>query len=239
MNEKTSYTGPRSRKMTTAADIVFCIDATYSMQPCFDSVKAEVDTFVSGLQSKADVDFRLRLIAYRDLHDPGARNDPPWTITSFTNSVDEFRNALASVTASGGGDLPESTLDALYLALHSPWRPNKTHKTIVLLTDDDTHPKLAASTYNRPDNDVYRVIQDFQTLRHAMLYMVLPEYPLYTQIEQSMKAADRKILAQWVPKAKDDERYKGLRAVPWSALLKMLGETISLTSVAVAQSSGG
>lgn len=227
---------PIADKINTKADIVFCIDSTGSMKPCIDGVKNAVYEFVAGLQSAANVDFRLRLIAYRDLHDPSWKGDP-WKLTQFTSSIDKFRTDLSNLSANGGGDNrgAESTLDALYHAIHSDWRLSKTYKAIVLLTDDNTHPTLHSSTYSRHDNDIYRVIQDFQGLRHILLYMVLPDYPAYQQIERSMNDADRKIVAYYIPK--DDPDCEGLKSVDWQSLLKMLGETISITSVVVAQSS--
>lgn len=220
---------PVSDKIKTSADIVFCMDGTGSMDPCFEGVRNSLVGFVEGLQTAAEVDFRLRLIAYRDRHDPACGTK--WDIHGFTSSVSEFREQLSKIKPMGGGDAPESTLDALYLAIHSAWRPHKTYKTIVLLTDADTHANLSSETYKRPDNDVHRVIQDFQTLRHVLLFMVAPKYPTYEKIEQAMKHADRKIVANFVPVG--DERYKGLAAVPWPTLMKVVGETISRTSVAV------
>jgi hypothetical protein len=235
--ETYTYDGPTAAKMDTAADIVFCIDATGSMGPCIESIKNGIDKFALSLQTKAEVNYILRLIAYRDLHDPSAKDDPPWVFTTFTPSTEEFRRHLSSIKAEGGGDYrgAESTLDALYYAIHSEWRPPeiKAHKTIILLTDDNTHLSLHPSTYRRMDNDIYRVIQDFQTLRHIMLFMVAPDYPAYRTIQQSMRAAvtvpDQSIYSHFVPPG--DERYEGLKGVEWDALLQMLGETISQSSL--------
>lgn len=233
--ETFTYDGPAAAKMETAADIVFCIDATGSMGPCIESIKNRVDKFARSLQSKAEVDYRLRLIAYRDLHDPTAKGDQPWVFTGFTASADDFRRQLAGVKAEGGGDYrgAESTLDALYYAIHSDWRPReaKAHKTIVLLTDDNTHLRLHPTTYQRMDNDIDRVIQDFQTLSHVMLFMVVPDYPAYRTLQRSMMAAGRSITSHFVPPG--DERYEGLKGVEWDALLQMLGETISQSSLDV------
>ena len=49
-------------KPRTKADIVFCVDSTESMQRCIDGVKAGLNRFAEGLQSAANVDFRLRLV---------------------------------------------------------------------------------------------------------------------------------------------------------------------------------
>ena len=61
---------PKAQKLSTQADIVFCIDATASMQRCIDGVKQGLTNFIEGIHSAATVDYRLRLIAFRDLHDP-------------------------------------------------------------------------------------------------------------------------------------------------------------------------
>jgi hypothetical protein len=220
---------PSAQRLQTQADIVFCVDATASMKPCIDGVLSGLHRFAEGIQTAAAVDYRLRLIAYRDLHDPTCTVG--WDIFEFSSKLDEFRYHLNKIRAHCNQKHrgAESTLDAIYHAIHSSWRTHKTHKTIVVLTDDNTHPRLHRTTYNRPDNDVNRVIQDFQELRHAMLFMVAPKYPLYSKIEQSMIAAERKVVAVWVPE--NDERYEGLGAVDWGPLMNMLGEVVSATSI--------
>ena len=223
---------PQAAKIATQADIVFCVDATGSMQPCIDGVRSGILSLVNGLASAASVDFRLRLIAYRDIQPHGCTT--PWEIHPFTNSPDQFKAQLASVRAQGGGDPPESTLDALYLALHSDWRASNTHKTIVLLTDDDTHPTLHRSTYRGHDNNVRRVIADFQALGHVMLFLVAPRFPVYQQLEQSFQDNQRKVIANWVAYT---AQHAGLASVDWRPLMRMIGEVVSATSVVMTQQS--
>ena len=222
---------PTARKIQTQADIVFCVDITASMNPCIEGVRNGMQSFADGLQSAASVNFRLRLIGYRDLHDITATNEE-WSIFPFTEELEEFRRQLASLRAGGGGDAPESTLDAIYLGIHSKWRQRRTHKTVVVMTDADTHPTLHSKTYQRPDNNIYRVIQDFQELRHAMLFIVAPKYPLYSQLEQSMNDAERKVIARWVPKG---AVHTGLSNIDWEPLMTMLGQVVSATSIVTSQ----
>jgi len=229
---------PSAQRIETQADIVFCLDATASMQPCIEGVKKGLNLFAEGLQTAATVDYRLRLIAYRDLHDPTCTVD--WDVFDFTDNLEEFRSWLNQIRAECNQEYrgAESALDALYMALHSRWRPLKTHKTIVLLTDDDTHPTLHPKTYAPNaqavlDNNIERIIQDFQGLRHAMLFIVAPKYPLYSQLGKAMTDATRKVIAHWVPM--DDSRYEGLNGVNWEPLMSMLGQVVSATSLVVSQ----
>ena len=99
------------------ADIVFCIDATGSMDPCFSGIKTNLDEFLSGLDSHGAVDWRFKLLAYRDKHD--ANCGIPWQEFEFTNSATVFLSQLNSIRPNGGGDLPESTLDALFFSIKS------------------------------------------------------------------------------------------------------------------------
>ena len=109
-------------KSERKADIVFCIDATGSMTPCFDGIMENIENFIEGLDSEGAVDWRFRLLAYRDKH-----NDPdsPWENFPFTSSSSEFIAQLRSVEPSGGrsassmNEDSESTLDALYIAIKS------------------------------------------------------------------------------------------------------------------------
>ncbi|APH70039.1 hypothetical protein BSQ44_00580 [Aquibium oceanicum] len=202
------------------------------MKPCFEALVANLDTFIASLQTEASVDIRLRLVGFRDLHDPTCEYG--WDIHEFTENVAQFRSQLSKLEAKCGQKSrgAESSLDALFFAIHSDWRKSKTHRTIILITDDDAYDKLHASLYNRPDNGVERVIQDIQEMRHSMLFMVCPRFAIYRRIADSMVSADRKIAAVWVSN-KDGETYQELANLNWASLLKMLGQSISKTSITV------
>jgi hypothetical protein len=221
-----------AQRPNTKADIVFCIDATSSMQPCFEALIANLDTFIASLQSEANVDVRLRLIGFRDLHDPTCKHD--WTIFDFTGDVSEFRRQLGSLEAKCGQEYrgAESSMDALFFGVHSDWRESKTHRTIVMITDDNTYSALHHSLYDRPDNGVERVIQDIQEMRHSMVFLVCPKFPIYQKIADAMATPDQKIGALWVSD-RDGDTYKELANLNWASLLRMLGQTISKTSIIV------
>lgn len=123
----------------------------------------------------------------------------------------------------------ESALDAIYLALNSQWRDGNVHKAIILLTDRDSHATLSKATYNMPDNTIKRVIQEFQQLQHALLYLLAPETELYRRLEQAGDRAGRQVLCQFF--SESDPDYRGLAKVDWQKFMSVLGKTVSTTSI--------
>lgn len=225
---------PKAQKKAAKADIVFCVDATGSMAPCISGLKKSIGQFVEGLRSAADLDFRLRLIGYRDLHDRTCAT--PWVRTEFTRDINEFSRVLFELEAEGGGTYrgAESSLDALYMAIHSQWREERELKCILLFSDDNTHTTLHPSTYSRPDNGLPRVVQDAQTLKHGLFYLMVPEYDAYVELERSLQRARRRIILWPVPKyentAEQESRLAGLANVEFEAVMRWLGDLISESS---------
>ena len=211
------------------ADIVFCVDATFSMDPCFLGVKNNIREFIDGLNTQGEVDWRFKLLAYRDKH---SNPETLWQEFEFTNSAEVFKKNLDSVTPIGGNDLPESTLDALYISIKSKWRTDaELQRVIVLLTDADSHPLLHPTTYNFPDNNIDRVVQEFQTLKHSMLFMIAPDFPIYKKLDEAMTKANKKIFFKPLPinetKTDIEDKYRGLNNVNFKIMLKIISESIS------------
>ncbi|MFO0956817.1 MAG: VWA domain-containing protein [Isosphaeraceae bacterium] len=115
-------------------DILFVLDATASMQFAIDGVRAGIRDFAEGL-GKEQLDSRIGLVAFRDEQNPG--EDP--VVLEFaggplTDDLAEFRKKVAQLHATGGGDVPETSLEALRLASQQPFRPKST-RVLVLITD--------------------------------------------------------------------------------------------------------
>ena len=112
------------------ADIVFAIDTTSSMGNAIQKVKLYVNKFASELDNK-DVNYRFGLVEYRDLYEDGLNT----TINhGWYNDADSFKTAISKLSVAGGGDDPESAVDALYTARNMKYRPS-VNKYIVLVTD--------------------------------------------------------------------------------------------------------
>ena len=141
--------GPAVAKgLTYAVDIVFCIDVTGSMTPILDAVKANALRFYDDVQANLtdkgkNVDeLRVRIIAFRDF-----AADPETALqeSSFFALPDErtiFGAFVDGLIPEGGGDAPESGLEAVALAINSPWtsRGDRRRQVIVVWTDQPAHP---------------------------------------------------------------------------------------------------
>ena len=112
---------PQSRAKTKGvADIVFVVDISGSMAPCIDALRQNIEAFVETL-SRGDAnnaapvkDWRAKVVGYRDF-DAATSEGLPWIVdNSFVADTGALKAQLAGLQANGGGDEPESLLDALY-----------------------------------------------------------------------------------------------------------------------------
>ena len=151
-NNQGSYQGGQGMDYTV--DMVFCIDATGSMEDFTGSqtriinmVKKNALNFYSDLneamteKSKAIRQLRVRIVAFRDYVADGA---DAMLVTDFfmlPQQAEEFEACVNSITAAGGGDVPEDGLEALAYAIRSDWTDETAKKrhVIVVWTDADTH----------------------------------------------------------------------------------------------------
>jgi hypothetical protein len=146
-----------------AVDIVMCIDATGSMGHTLDHVKESALTFHTRLskvmhdKGKAISQLRLKVIAFRDF---GDRADDAIAQTDFLVLPDQdtdFDRFVRGLLATGGGDWPESGLEALALAVQSPWEQglDRRRHVIVVFTDAPAHPlgsPAQTSAHNYPQS---------------------------------------------------------------------------------------
>ena len=105
------------------------------------------------------------MIAFRDFVADGAaalEESPFFTLPADRSSFSEFVNGLI---AQGGGDAPESGLEAVALAINSPWTTigDRRRQVIVVWTDQPRPQALDASVV--PADLASRVPADFSALR--------------------------------------------------------------------------
>ena len=112
---------PQARTRTKGvADIVFTVDISGSMSPCIDALRTNIEAFIDSL-SRGDAnnsapvkDWRGKVVGYRDIEEADAEG-LPWIVDNpFVRDAGALKAQLAALQAMGGGDEPESLLDALY-----------------------------------------------------------------------------------------------------------------------------
>ena len=121
---------------TGKADVAFVIDTTGSMSDAIYGVKENVNEFTEKLVNEYNVDANFSLIEFRDINVDGPESTKLHKNVSnnwFTN-VNNYKNEVASLTVSGGGDLEETPIDGLEMARRLDWRSDSV-KFVILVTD--------------------------------------------------------------------------------------------------------
>ncbi len=130
-----------------AVDIVMCIDVTSSMRPVIDEVKDNAIGFREHFERKlAEKDkrveqLRVRVVAYRDFAvDADALQTSEFFVLPEKQAA--FESFVRGLTHGGGGDAPESGLDALAIAMRSDWvrSLDRRRHVVILFTDAPSHP---------------------------------------------------------------------------------------------------
>ena len=185
----------------TNVDIVFVIDATESMQPLIDKVKSLTLTFREELEKGLEKNrrrinnLRMKVIVFRDYYvdDVYAMEESRFFI--LPEESQDFYNFVSKIRAGGGGDEPESGLEALALALRSDFVKDgdKKRHVIVLFTDASAH-EFEQQKDGVPDNypnKMFRNLGDlYQTWGTGQDALgVASDYP-----EQMSKDAKRLVL---------------------------------------------
>jgi len=140
-------------------DMALCIDATGSMGPVLEQVKTNALRFYSDIsaalteKSKVIAGMRVRVVAFRDFYVDGDRALQSSEFFSLPEQAAQFERFVKELRADGGGDEPESALEALAVAIKSPWtrEGQRQRHLIVLWTDASAHPLEKAST-DMPSN---------------------------------------------------------------------------------------
>ncbi|NOU92779.1 VWA domain-containing protein [Paenibacillus sp. LMG 31456] len=127
--------GKISKGITDSSDIVFVIDVTASMGGVIDYVKETVKSFADSVPSGSN----FAIVAYRDINYVDLDNRD-LEFFQFTNDKDLLKANLDTLVASGGGDLDESGLEAIHMAVNK-LSESTNSKRIIFITDAPVHDK--------------------------------------------------------------------------------------------------
>lgn len=116
-----------------AVDLVFCIDATGSMEDDIDEVKSRAKEIIQKLRNEVP-NLRLGLVTYRDYAVDGANHLDPKDFVPLTDDWDLVNSRIQGIEVHGGGDTPEDVIDGLMKSLNMKWH-DKVGKFVILIGD--------------------------------------------------------------------------------------------------------
>ena len=136
------------RGIACTVDLVLVVDATGSMSATVDRIRDRSTSLYRDLHAamvrRARIlrQLRVRVVAYRDFY-----ADPPadaLVVSAFFALPDEeigLSRFVARLVAKGGGDEPETGLEALAEAIRSPWSAGgpRSRQVVVVCTDASAH----------------------------------------------------------------------------------------------------
>jgi hypothetical protein len=126
--------------LTFQTDFALVVDTTGSMGSSIGRVKTQASSLIDAVFAGGKNDGRIGVVGFKDT----TNGEPSRVILPFTDQ-DEFSarkstaiSAINGITVGGGGDIPETALDGLRLALNGSmgeWRFGAGVRRIALFTD--------------------------------------------------------------------------------------------------------
>jgi uncharacterized protein YegL len=231
--------GVKKPKLRGVVDIIFLIDVSGSMAPAIEKLTKNIDFFIKNIDPTKIKNYRVKIGSFSDLEVDSsnlAMNlDRPWRenpqITQSLNLIKNDLNECKQLVLDfyGGGDEPESSLDAIYRAIDLFTEdPNKRKRVIVLFTD--ASPKeIHSSTIDSDDTDredkVQLLVQKILNER-VYLFLYAPVADDYRYLsEHSNERVTYEALNE-----DGSNPVDALRKLDFSKVLETLGKSISQTS---------
>lgn len=212
------------------ADIVFCIDASASMAPCFTLLQKSLGSMMQVLSDGQGAwDVRFDFVAHSASANGVFRLESVYQQGSvplvqalyaqgggqlFTSSLEEFSRRLAAVEMQAD----ESPLFALDVCLDFPWRDAaKCHRVVIMLTDE---PFEKGTLLQFQQEKLPQLIQKIQDLK-ILLFIVAPDSKVFDQLSQVDKSEYEVI----------DGVNSGMANVDFSRLLAAIGKSVSVSNL--------
>lgn len=212
---------PIAIKQYGKVDLVICIDTTGSMSGVIEAVKSNVVTHLIGglknqmAKNQSTLEWQARVIGYGDLND----GEPVYE-SDFTDNEEVLTNEVMGIPRTQGGDIPESTLDALWIAAQSPWLSDAaSHRIVILFTDAPPHEEMHSNTAPSGPRDVDEVISQLMAQK-VKLFLYGPEDKSYGKLRMLPKSQIALFPA--------DKVHDGLQSlVDFSKEFEQMAKTIS------------
>lgn len=164
-------------------DIVFVLDVTNSMDPQIKGIRDGIGQFGEELK-KNELEARIGMVAFRDIeYDKEALKVLQFVGGPFTTDTKAYSTEVGKLKADGGGDEPESSLDAIVKAAEQPFR-GKALKVLLLITD--APPQTKGNSVRMPT--ALKVLKD-KGIDQVHLIVQPRDLPTYQQLQQVAKGS--------------------------------------------------
>lgn len=126
-------------EIETNVDIVFVIDVTKSMERMIDIIQTAAISFLDEFFEKMNSmkrrveNLRVKVISFRDFYYDGNHAYNESKFFTMPNEKMDLKEYLNEIYADGGGDDPESGLEALAMAMKSDF-VQKGKRNVILLS---------------------------------------------------------------------------------------------------------
>ncbi len=160
-----------------AIDVMFVVDKTMSMSEEINGVKEGIAQFSAEFNARG-LQSREGLLAFGDRLFGTEPEVLSFGGDVFTSDTAAFENEVAQIERVDGGDLPESSLDALAEAARQPFRPDA-KKIVILITD------AAPQLPDKETTDPNQIAQLFKERRIDQFHIVTKDdlMPLFAPLQ--------------------------------------------------------
>ena len=217
-------------KKKGVVDIIFVIDTSGSMGPVISKIGKNIAGFIDSLNPADIKDWRVRVFSFGDLEtdtpDIALNVNRPWT-QDPQEIVNQLVECIENVKKQGGGDEPESSLDALYLSAKDGFDSSWTERTRAIVLFTDATPKKIVKETLGIDADGLQLLAQQINDSHAYVHLFAPKHDDYIEIKNKC--------GKYVNYVAIDENgenpVEALRNTDFTDVLKTLGKSISQASL--------
>ncbi|MBF0266201.1 MAG: VWA domain-containing protein [Gammaproteobacteria bacterium] len=212
-------------------DIIFVIDISASMGPAIKNLTMNLANFINKLDPNKIQNYRVKAFSFGDLEMDSAETklnvSRPWT-SNPQELVSQLTECVKLVQNGGGGDEPESSLDAVYIASRDGFEEHwSERKRVIVLFTDATPKKIIKETLLGVDADGLQLLSQQINDNHTHLFMFSPEHEDYQFIASN---SARYVNYRPIDKA-GKTPVEALIEIDYSEVLERLGEEVSEVSV--------
>lgn len=220
-------------KIKGIVDVMFLIDVSGSMGPAIDKLTESIGVFVENIDENYVKEARIKIGSFSDLEvDPShlAMNlNRPFRDKKEISDIREDLKECRNIVSMGlGGDEPESSLDAIYLAIDNfkdDW--NKRRRAVVLFTDAHSKPLNDKTIPSLNQEDKFAILTQKIMENHIDLFIYGPFDRNFSNLSNEVP---QRVIYEAINKD-GSAPVEALRNLDFSRVLAMLGKTVSQPSV--------